>query len=719
MLDKIPSIAYVGTYNIDTGKPESLTPTTSIVSIKYIGNFYNSFYIISTTGTASIFNTYVPAKCNYNYYNYLQSIIDINNMIMMNSSDVYTLNPISKYINYLFHKLYYLNFNAMISIKNSVYVNDQINISTSSYYLYNIIPFNLLNSVNEIITVSTSLVQEIFNLITNYFPIKNFLASLNNSFFNLYIDINPNINSNDNPNINIAYLCFTDYIYYIYTYILSFNNLSLNNYDIFLYYFTNTSDNIIYSYTKYAFSQVIIENANWANMFIPFNQTYNNVNFSYIMMFVNLKNIILQFYSMINININSSIDELYLLVSLYYNTNKNQDIEALYYLSLYIYLTRNTTFFLRGKTISLNNNDLCLTDALLFFDRNSQLNVANNDENIYTDYNNTAFFNANYDYQYVTNVNYFYGKNNYYNTTYNISYVDNVISDQKSDRIFYTYWSLFVNISYQNLDYFNPFLNIINQNTSIYQTFVTNLLNINVNGKLTYDVFDGYQRYLGIDATRITNIINTPAQYNPTNNSVTNYYYKYIDTSNIDQYNNYTNTNINVANAYISINVNILNLLDTIIQGPKQYSDIAFGNQILDIVLIPNTYKKNADGTIYYYPSMQNPPQFNSNYKINDIGTLFIYPYNDMFCTDPNINKSYLIFTFNFILQDLYNQILTNTSEPQYPIIKQNVNYLCRYHLIMTDTLGCTLNLKIYNVQNIIDINNFNKYYNKEVAIYE
>ena len=68
--------------------------------------------------------------------------------------------------------------------------------------------------------------------------------------------------------------------------------------------------------------------------------------------------------------------------------------------------------------------------------------------------------------------------------------------------------------------------------------------------------------------TRITKIMDIPAQYNPTNNSITNYYYRCINTNNIDQFNDYINTNINTANAYVSINVNILNLLDTIIQGP-------------------------------------------------------------------------------------------------------------------------------------------------------
>ena len=611
-LDLIPFIEKINNYNVE--------------KIDFLENYW--YY---NKPLDNYYSTYITTSTDhYLHYFYLKMILDINHIIVSDINNNYVNNPINKFINLLFHKLYYFNYKALIDFENQISNAENGQKQSGFYYFYNIIPSNLINSSNEIINNMSNHIEYIFYFKYNNDYINDILININDTFINndinfTFIDYNKYINSNININsyiIDVNVIDFYDKIYFLYFCFIKLivkldNKNKFNDYDIRHYHKLNIDTNLIYLTDINNFDK----------------KYFYNIHFSHFDLFQNIKKIL-------KLNSNMSLDELILYVKNNFNDDNIKIVKLLNLLLFYLFIIFNSKLLLLNKTTEVGNDTIIIDNIYLF---NDVIITENKTKWNYIDYKP--------------------------NSLVNIIVYNDVIYDKTSDRIFSIYWYNYCYNNINNLSYYTPYIKVIDNNYTLYNDLIKNIYDIKYYGKYSFDIFNDIEKIFNIKYEKILDMNNYSKNWNINNNKIYNYYLRSLNINSLGNYiQNESNNITSLINNYYN-NSNILSLNNFLIPNNNYYSDINFGkNIILNEVLTNNIFNNVLDPTKII---------LKDNYNIID-KEIFTSTYNSIFfdlTTNNNTFISYINYIKSFLDNNnlyaiLLTYILSNSIFSKYKSIK-------------------------------------------------
>ena len=673
----------------------------------YIDKFLSPNDIINTESLVnSIYDSLIYLDSNTNDYgsNIFNIIYQLNNLNIIVDTTTTTN---------IINQLNILNFDSQVSIINNNYINiisldsnlsvditktfingddnilsNRIN-SLSSYTIkYNFIN-ELINS-NMYLTDST-IINQIINIYINNKNLSIFTNDYMKSIVNLCNNASVNVindyiinltniaNQNNQTNysnpINIKYnnvinytdLSYFDKIFYLYNYIISsfynngvyfktINDNELTNYTIFIDDSTNISflGNPAYPFFGPTIRQIYIKST----------ITDYNTNYYVSVMLNNIYNIISYFSIIINDPINfqspftyNSINELGYIFQRYYS-DVNIDINIINGLIIYIekYSPNFNTNISQTIITTILNNKITNTiysniNYFLFL----LVHIVNN--YILGDVINGSIST-------VESISYYISTINNINSNYQTIIIPNITTFTTSTYLteitmneFNKYFNGILQYNINNSAY-NDFAKMINEQRLSHITLYTNILNLDNIGYDSKLVYDYFRNYLSFDF----------------NNLITS-------TTNFRQISISDQLNINTSNFKTSISyinkININKIFSTFINITKYVkTNIAlYTNNITYIDFINNnidynTYYSDISSFYNYIKNKFNPSTFITNIFSNILNKYILHD-------ATTLNNNFIMQTYNF---DILYIILKNAF----------------------------INL---NIQQIIDLNNFNYYY--------
>ena len=636
----------------------------------------------------------------YPFYN--KSIFDLNNIIMYQQFTYVDKNLFnSSFTNFTFNKYnqcndstYKTNFINEVNFEKFIFT-----VNSPLYRIYFYFTFIAKFSI-DLILYNVKIENDINTL-------RDLLLSFIFYYFNIFnnLEINNNIFFDNMEKFNLQKI--NNYIYYICTNFMCYDNINIFKNDNFMQKIINKNSNkylFMYNnfyYMKTNLSYYKINNVNYLNN-IPnicdgFSNNYDDI-------------IILLFIEVLNDNKEKFMDFNNILNFTLDFFNKNQlNFDKIYeYINYYVDLLFSNT----NNTFSNYNNDnfyyMCYYTSYVIgstFDNINSNNVQtiNNIMSITSLYDNQFLFDYEYSFKEYNSKQY----NNFLDTTNNI--ID--VFKYFGSKLF----NIFTNSTYIDENYFNNYIilmiSYVNTNQNFLLLYLISEFDYN-NSLLIINSF--IYKFNTINNTNIS-LSNYNNKYNKTYGSKFNfiviiYYYIYfiykcmeIDINNYNIYLNALNAlNVNFIN---SQNSNLIISFGEFIV--KKYTNNIYNNCIESLVKLFTNISNFIDidfSTFYYY--LTNANIFNKNSIISEQNI-----YTNIFDNNQEINDTFNNLNYspiNYYYCNVFNYDITNNNIKLF-LINKNFNLL--YSNVIINLIYKT-NKIFYSIQN--DRDTFTKITNNE-----